>query len=279
MAKPAGDVQEGEENQDLPNNPIVIAQLDNKDENIGSYVSIQLNKIPFLALVDSGNLWRNAVSESVAKKLGFRREDLRSLEVTRIATAKQNATLKVLGELPHDVTLLLGTHQTPIRTKPIVIEGLSMDVNLSGPFLQNQRIDLLNTRGCLRWKGREVGLRTAQGSLLVSSVQSEERGGANYSDVYVGRKVRISPFSWGEFPVRIAAIQEGKMDVYRGCLQGSNAFMERTSLHPYRRHTLYPLPTGWAAAAALNTTDEEVVIHEGTHYGAFALMPRKRKKE
>ena len=260
---------------------LIIAQLEKDEGNdIGSYVSIQLNKIPFLALVDSGNLWRNAVSESVAKKLGFKREQLRPLEVTRIATAKPNASLRVLGELPHDVTLLLGTHQTPIRTKPIVIEGLSMDVNLSGPFLQNQKIDLLNTRRCLRWKGKEVGLRTAQGILLVGSVEKEEEeGGANYSHVYVGKKVRIPPYSWGEFPVRISAIQEGKMNASMGKLQGSDAFMERTSLHPYRRQTLQPLPTGWAAAAALNTTDEEVTIQEGTQYGVFALMPTKEKEE
>ncbi len=41
----------------------------------------------------------------------------------------------VLGE--YYTVLILGTHQIPIRMKPIVIEILSMDVNLSGPFLQN----------------------------------------------------------------------------------------------------------------------------------------------
>ena len=263
-----------------------MSQIEKDNKNaFGSYVQTLLHGVPIKALVDSGNLWRSAISDTLAKQLGFPLQQLRELPVTTIHTAKEGTELTILGELPHAVKLQIGSCPQLFKLKPVVIQGLSMPFNISGPFLQANQIDLLNTRGCLRIQGKEVKLLTNGGQEVVISSQPKEDQKDDQSKpclapVYVASKVKVPPYSWATFPLKVPQLLDMPgMVATMGHLRGDDHFMALTDLHPYRRQQVEILADGWTRGAALNTTDEEKVIQPGTKYGLVSMMPMKNDND
>ena len=123
------------------------------------YVHVHVGETSCSALVDSGNVWRNAISAKFMKKLGLTTDDLRPLSTKTIGTAKTGASLTVLGEVKTSLRLKLGggTDKT-FKTRPVVIQGLSMPLNISGPFLKLHKIDQLHSKDSLRVQGRDIAL-------------------------------------------------------------------------------------------------------------------------
>ena len=112
-------------------------------------------------MVDSGNVWRCAVSEEFYRSLGLGQESLKTTAAKRIATAKDGATLSVLGEPREPLTLSLPGHPFSYPFQPVVVEGLSMDINISGPFMKLHGWDQLHSEDCLKIRGRKVALSKA----------------------------------------------------------------------------------------------------------------------
>ena len=76
--------------------PLLLGRLSDQKENAvlyGSYVHTSINGRNVLALVDSGNLWRSAISEDFALRLGIGTDEIRSLDTKSISTAKEGAQL------------------------------------------------------------------------------------------------------------------------------------------------------------------------------------------
>jgi hypothetical protein len=46
-----------------------------------------------------------------------------------------------MGELKQRIYLQLGGCETQFRCRPVVVQGLTQDLNLSGPFLRQNDID------------------------------------------------------------------------------------------------------------------------------------------
>ena len=63
-----------------------------------NYIPVRVNEQTCLAIVDSGNNWRTAISPMFAKRVGIDLErDLRPLKgITEIGTAKKSSTLRIL---------------------------------------------------------------------------------------------------------------------------------------------------------------------------------------
>jgi hypothetical protein len=86
-------------------------------------------------LVDSGNVLRNAISNDFAfNQMKLTEADLRPLSNRTIGNAKNGASMRVLGKDTRPLPLQLGGISTCLKTKPVVVEGLSMPFNLAGPF-------------------------------------------------------------------------------------------------------------------------------------------------
>ncbi len=239
-------------------------------ERFGSFVSTTLDCVPVQALIDSGNLWRCAISLDCASKLGIQKQDLRPCPTKIIHTAKTGSSLSVLGELPRHLNLRFGSLEKVFKIRPVVIDGLSMLFNISGPFLQANGIDLINSKKCIRIKGKEIGMVSAAGRPLSAALAKEA---TTLSPVYVGRKVILPPYSWAEFPLKVAAIQEGRTQGKEGLLIGDDDFMSATGLNPYRRFRGNITTEGWTVGAAMNWTDDPVTIPQGQKYGLMAIMP------
>lgn len=123
----------------------------------GSYkyfVPVSIGGVICKAMVDSGNLWKNVLSLDFLHQLGLTRDDLREVPgIHEVGTAKSGAGLKVLGELKTPIHLRFGGCATRFKCRPVVLEGLSMPFNLSGPFLAQFGIDQLHSEGALLVQG------------------------------------------------------------------------------------------------------------------------------
>jgi hypothetical protein len=75
--------------------------------------------------------------------------DIRPLSTMTIETAKDGASMKVLGEVTQPLPLQLGGISTCLKTRPVVVEGLSMQFNLAGPFLKKIGIDQIHSEDCI----------------------------------------------------------------------------------------------------------------------------------
>jgi hypothetical protein len=85
--------------------------------------------------VDSGNVWRNAISKDFAfNQMKLTEADIRPLSTKTLGTAQDGASMRVLGEVIRPLALQLGGISTCLKTRPVVVEGLSMPFNLAGPF-------------------------------------------------------------------------------------------------------------------------------------------------
>ena len=142
-----------------------INQLDRDHRTIGSFkplCPVKLNNCSSFALIDSGNVIVNAISEKFAIRLfsGKLDENIKPLSYTHIGTADQKARMRVLGVTKSPVTLRFGGASVKFYTSPIVIRNLNTDVNISGPFLADHGIDQLHSKGALKVKGKLVRLFT-----------------------------------------------------------------------------------------------------------------------
>jgi hypothetical protein len=150
------------------------------DDNEGSdsfckYLPIHINNYTCSAFVDSGNIWRNAISKDFSfNQMKLTKADIRPLSTKTIATAKDGASMRVLGEITRPLPLQLGGISTCLKTRPVVVEGLLMPFNLAGPFLKNHGIDQIHSEDCIRFQGYDVKL-------------IKKRKGS-YTDVYVVKK-------------------------------------------------------------------------------------------
>jgi hypothetical protein len=101
-------------------------------------------------LVYSGNVWHNAISKDfVFNQMKLTEADLRPLPTKTIGTAKDGASMKVLGEVTRPLPLQLGGISTCLKTRPLVVEGLSMPFNLAGPFLKKHGINQIHSKDCI----------------------------------------------------------------------------------------------------------------------------------
>jgi hypothetical protein len=128
-----------------------------KPKNSGPYkyfVPMSIGGVICKAMVYSGNLWKNVLSLDFLHKLGLTGDDLREVpEIQEVGTAKSGTGLKVVGELKTPIHLRFGGCATRFKCRPVILEGLSMLLNVSGPFLAQFRINRLHSEGALLVQG------------------------------------------------------------------------------------------------------------------------------
>ena len=113
-------------------------------------------------MVDSGNTWRSAISADLCRRLRIPLDRLLPLPGCKLSTAEKGANLEVLGELPSMASLeVVGlTKRFPFR--PIVVNHLAMEANLSGPWLKRHGWDQIHSEDAIRIDGQLVSLRAGQ---------------------------------------------------------------------------------------------------------------------
>ena len=231
---------------------------------------IQLNGHPFHALVDSGNTFRSAISKEAYLKVGGRLSDLKAPAVKKIGTASSSAKLTVMGELPSPLLLQVGEVDTIFRFNPVVIDGLAMDVNISGPFLKSQKWDHLHSQDALNIQGRRVP--------LVSAIRQPEERRIHFSTPTTVPAACIAVVNLkAEAPTNGKSPSAGDF-----LLRGDYSFTAEHGLHPAINALVRVDSNGLAKACLINSQEQPVTVEAGTLYGSICpvtvLSPEERRQ-
>ena len=242
-----------------------------------AYCPIQLGPLATHALVDSGNSVGNAMSWSFAQKLGLKEEDLEpDPRLPEVKTAKKNANMQVMGRPKRKLTLRLGGSQTKFTVKPLVIRGLTMSFNMSGPFLAKHQIDQLHSSQSLKVQGKCIPLvrvnKPSQDE-LVNQIEPVEAA------VYVREKTTVPAGSAVFLPLHVPAVLEGRVRPAPGLVEPHAHFVEHTDTHPTLAALNHPDEAGQVWASVMNTTEEDITIPEGLRFGSFSKTTLKQKHE
>jgi hypothetical protein len=130
--------------------------------------------------------------------------DVRPLSTKIIGTAKDGASMSVLEEVTRPLPLQLGGISTCLKTRPVVVKGLSMPFNLAGPFLKKHKIDQIHSEDCIRFQEHDVKLLKRQKG---SSTNVE----AALSNVYVVKKTVVKPMQHATVTLRATEVEQRSM--------------------------------------------------------------------
>ena len=244
----------------------LISYLAEKAHSYKHLVPVEIGKVSTCALVDSGNLWRTVISEAMLTRLGLSTADLRPIHgVTTVGTAKKGEQLTSLGELRRPVTIRLGGLGAVYRIRPAVIQGLAMDVNLSGPFLRTHGIDQLHSEDALVIGGGRAKVKIP----LILPSEWKLQKGRTVSPMYIAADHDIPANSTQMITVRVSAMQAMTMKAGDGYVIGDAAFSEATDLHPWRQVLTTCPQEGYLKVGVMNTLPIPVTVRKGRRYGTF----------
>ena len=221
------------------------------------FLPVSLNGVHMAALVDSGNVWHSVISKDCYLRLGLSLRDLRKVDTGTVSTAKKGAFLNVLGEPVKSIKLSIGEGTTHYSFRPVVVDGLTMDVNLSGPWMKAHGWDQLHTKDCLAVQGRKYMLRKKD---YFQSV---------VAPLYFAEDTPVPANSFTVVRLRAPEVKRGLVKAGQGYLRGETGFMDDTDLHPALNALVECDEQGEVTAAVLNTLDEEIVVKRGQRYGTF----------
>jgi hypothetical protein len=257
------------------------------------------------ALIDSGNVVINAISERFAQRLfghDYHKAIMPSERFKYLGTADEGGQkMRVLGVTSNPVTLRFGGSGTVFKTHPLVLQGLSQDINISGPFLSANGIDQLHSRGSLRVKGQLVPLLTYQNAkktvqdsgnarakedfskvhfLTLSAInteagvtQSASAGLTTPSSVYVAKNVTIPARSAAFVQLRVPDIEARRLDDGEGLVEVAPEFYSDSGKHlsmcPVLTTVVRTHEQGNCYSSVMNLSDEVIRVTEGQLYGHF----------
>ena len=255
------------------NSELENVECDNDYRQYQIYLPARVEHMTVTAMMDSGNLWRSALSWDLAQKLGLTPKDIRAIPgYSRIGTAAKGGQLEVMGETKKKLRINLGGGTKDILCRPVVIRNLSMSCNLSGPFLKKNKIDLLHTGDALI-QGRKVPMHTKDGTF--------EKMASTYSVIYTTENVTVEPWEMCHIPTVASAVQKGDITAKSLLVVGDGAFTEKYDLHPMTNAYVNCESDGTMDVYALNTTSHKIRVKKGSIYGIGfqTTSPDKMTKE
>lgn len=206
------------------------------------------------------------MSEGLMAKLGKSKADLVPVKgAGTVGTAKEGSGLKVLGRLKEPLQLQLGAGIV-LRTRPIVLRGLAMPLNLSGPYLKAQGIDQIHSKDCLQINGQVIPLVKDRQKELIGQIQAE---------LYIKEDQVIPSCSVAHVAVIAPDIRKRNAQFLEGIVEGSFGFMEENDLHPWRRTIQKFDLEGNAIVGVMNTTGQDIKISKGSKYGTVYAITDK----
>jgi hypothetical protein len=230
------------------------------------HLAVTVEGRPCKALIDSGNVWRCAMSRAFYKRLGGKISDLKPAGAAKVATAKAGAHLIVLGEPRQPLDLQVPGTRWHYNLRPVIIEGLSMDLNIAGPFMRKHHWDQLHAQDCLRINNRKIALQEGPGR------RSQEKPiyalGADQHPAYLADKTTIPSNSTKMVELvapdwQRAGEPREDLGLLEGCDEVGGAQTTDGALVTIREG-------GRILAAVLNPKDHDIVLRAGQKYGRIS---------
>lgn len=245
--------------------------MDKSSNSYKRYLPIKIGKVACAALMDSGNLFKNCISPALLARLGLNETDLKVTGTTRLATAKEGAEMKILGELKKPIYLDLGGSGIRIKDRPTVVRGLSMAFNLCGPFMKAHGIDQLHSRDSVRFQGKEFKLLLHPDDLTTGPE-------ATHSHVYMTDAVELLPGAVKEVQLRATEVEKRAMPAGDGFLQSGGTFKLKYNVTPLIGELVKADCDGNLVAGVWNTTKAAIKVPRGVQFGVFTLAVHPEKQ-
>lgn len=122
-------------------------------------IKVTIGGVEMDALLDSGNNFKTVMSLAAFEKAGFSRRRLAPVSGhMQVVTAEADRQLKILGQFQTPIKVQLGQSGQELYVRPVVIPGMGTSLNISGPTLYENGIDLLTSRNCIMMRGRIIPL-------------------------------------------------------------------------------------------------------------------------
>ena len=170
--------------------------------------------------------------------------------------------------MKRNLSLSVGGIGTKFRFKPVVIEKLSMPINLASSFLRFHHWDQLHGKESLRIQGKLIPL-VAGKAHQVGAVRNLA------SAAKVAENTQVPPWSH-----KLVQVQSSNWHPTQkqGIVTGSVRFMDQTDLHPVR-NAIANFDQQGAKVAVLNTTSEPILIPAGTEFGQVEWLQNDQAPE
>ena len=236
--------------------------LKSKRQQYRYYLPVELNGAACKAMIDSGNSYANVMSEDLMKFLKLSIKDLTPLSgVKLVGTARTGAGMRILGRVKKPIAMKVHDKLT-FLIRPVVLKGLSMPLNICGPFLQFHKIDQLHSEGCLRYERLKLPLVAMLGSDVV-----EEQLADKYP-ILIKDDISVPAMSCSMVEAEVPNA-EGIQFHFDALVEGSIEFMEGTNLHPWVSVINTCNPGGMLKVGVMNTLAYPVTLKAGSPYGSL----------
>ena len=243
-----------------------IAQLANAS---GPTVRARLGPIVTKALLDTGNLYRPAISEDLFLKLPKEYQKLRPLAKGQTCPTANadDVGMTVLGELETPIPLKLANCKTMFKVTPVVLLGLSHPFNLGWDYMSAKCIDPIPSENVVKIQGRSYNLFSEEGKVkfgvhLVGAVTVPPMSETyTWAQLAKNRKTKKPPTDL------IATLRS------KGCLlSGATKFQHDYNLSTWSEVVHKPNENGMFRVGLINTTAEPIKVKAQALYGHVEPM-------
>ena len=217
-----------------------------------------------VGMCDTGNTFHSVISEDLASAVGVNLDDLRQVSGKEtVGTASEGEELTVLGQVRKRLVMKLSANTRPIYIRPMVVQGLSMALNLSGPWMARHAMTIDPGRS-LRYDGKKLPLISRSAIKTAASIQHP------HCSLFTQEDLVLPPGSITHAPVMIPKRMHKQYEGERIVVMGRREVELKHKVNLFHRTLVKVERVGDQLLAKIgyrNDTRRSVRIPRGTMYG------------
>ena len=237
------------------------------NENEGDYKTFlpcTLEDTVTVGMLDTGNTFYSVMSEELARAVGADLDNLRRVPGKEtVGTASDGEELEVIGQVRKRLAMRLSAATRPLYIKPMVVRGLSMTLNLSGPWMAKHGMTIDPGRN-LVYDGHKIPLIDRAEIKGAASIQHSS------CSLYTADDLVIQPNTVAHAPVMIPPRMHKQYEKERIVVMGNRRTENRHRVETFHRALVKIERVGDRLLAKVgykNETCKPVKIPKGTLYG------------
>ena len=229
------------------------------------------------------------MSKRLFDKLGLGGADLArpDPEFSTVGTAKKDVQLKIIGRLKTPLKMKISDSDTTLDIQPTIVDSLSMDLNLSGPWMKKYEISQLYGENAIRLGNQVFPLIASMSCQQVPPEQLE-------ATAYLTNGCTLEPMTERVISVVVPDVSKGHLNAGDFTLIGSLQLMEDYDVNVVRQALVSIDQEGRGYTRILNSSARPIFVPAGQPYGKvrvasatnaiglrdeiLAMPPRKRAR-
>lgn len=200
------------------------------------------------------------MSKDFYLRLGYNLKDLNAIDVTRLHTAKSGSSLAVLGTPPQSLSLRVDRGGCRYDFLPVVVDGLAMDLNISGPWMKANGWDQIHSRDCLLINGLDVPLTQRDTTEVTAPI------------LFLAEAVTIPPLTVAIVALHAPDVASSGLPAGDGLLSGHPQVGASSATVPCHSLLVRCPASGDLEGPLLNSSAFHINLPKGTPYGSFTRL-------